>query len=148
MDIRIPVSICNLLVVYLRQPVIGRHSPGITQDQASHGVSDRGVLLHTPVLHLYIAVHDLLVVQDRRLHVPHLLPLLAIEDISLRHIRVPGLLQHLLHAVLDILHMNLGILDLILKIRRHTQRQQIDDLVVKFLLRGCKRLLDRFTDFT
>ena len=116
MDIRIPVRFSNLCVVNLGQPVISGYSTGIAQDQASHRVSHCGVFLYPPVFHFYIAVYDLFVVQDRRLHIADFFSLLSVQDIRLCHIRVACLDQYILHAVLDILHRNFPLYNFLLEI--------------------------------
>jgi len=124
MDIRISVGICNLLIIDLAEPVVCRHRAGITQDQAAYGIGHCGIFLYTPVLHLYIAVYHVLIVQQSAVHAADLLPLLPVKNISLCYIRVAGLLQHMLHAVLDLLHRNASILHPGLKISRHAQGKQ------------------------
>ena len=77
-DVRIAVGLRYLLVVNFTEPVVGSHGTGVAENQPSHGIGNRGILLHTPVLHLHIAVHHVLVIQDRAVHVPYLFPLLSI----------------------------------------------------------------------
>ena len=70
-----------------------------------------------------------------------------VQDIGLGHFRIARLLEDLLHAVLNVLHMYGSLFHLILTSRRHAQGQQIDDIVV--VLRTCcvKGLSDGITDF-
>ncbi len=145
-NIRIAVGLCNLVIVDLGQPVVGRHRTGIAQDQTAHGIRHRGILLHAPVLHLHIAVDHILVVQDRGLHGPHFLPLLTVQDISLGHFFITGLSQYLFHTVLNIFHIDRAVLHLGLKVRRHPQRQQIHNIIVILHLGGRKRFHNDIID--
>ena len=138
MDIRVPVGLPDLLIVDLRQPVICRDRAGVAQDKASYRISDGGILLHPPVGDLHIAVHDLFVIQHGGLQIPDLLPLLPVKDVSLRHIGIARFDQNRLHAVLDIFHLDQGILDLGLKVCCHLQGQQVDDVLIVLLLLGVK----------
>ena len=136
MDVRIPVGFCDFLIVYFRKPVIGCYSAGVAQDKTSYGIGDGGVFFHTPVFYLYIAVNHILVIQDGGFQVTDLLTLLTVKDICLCHFRISSLLQYLLHAVLDILHMNGAVLHLILKICGDTQCQQIDNIIGSLHIRS------------
>ena len=146
-DIRISVRLGDLLIVHLGKPVIGSHSPGIAQDQSTHGIGNGGVLLHAPVFHLHITVDHFFIIQDRGLHVPHFFPLLAVQNVSLGHFRVARLLKDLLHTVLNVLHMHGSFFHLILKICRHAQRQQINDIIVVLRTRGVKGFPYGVSDF-
>ena len=141
-DRRAAVRLGNLLVVHLAEPVVRRDRARIGQDQAPHRVRNRRVLLDPPGVDLQVVVHQVLVVQQRRVDVAHLLPLLAVQDVRLRHVRVPRLRQHLLHAVLDVLHGDLPVAYLILKVRRHVQRQQLDHAGMVLPLGRVERLCD------
>ena len=143
MDVDIPVQvrIRNLFVIYLCQPVIGCHCAGIVQYQPAHGICDGGILLYPPVLHLYIIVHHVLIIQGGLFQVPYLLALLPVQDICLGHLRVPGFLQDLLHAVLDVFYRYTAIPHLLLEIRGYPDGQQVDDVIRVGLSRCLKRLL-------
>jgi len=136
MDVCIPVGFCDFLIVYFRKPVIGCNSAGVAQDKTSYGIGDGGIFFHTPVFYLYIAVYHILVIQDGGFQVTDLLTLLAVKDICLCHFRIACLLQDLLHAVLNILHMNGAVLHLILKICGDTQCQQIDNIIGSLHIRS------------
>ena len=60
--------------------------------------------------------------------VADLLPLLAVENVGLGHVGIARLAENVLHAVLNVFHGDLIILDLVLIIRRDPQCQQIDDV--------------------
>ncbi len=138
----------NFLVVNLRKPVIGRNSPGIAQNQSAYGISNRRILFYTPVFDLDITVDYVFVIQNGRLHGTHFFTLLTIQDISLGCLRITGLLQNLLHTVLNILHVNLPVFHLILKIGRDTQSQQINNIVVILHLCGVKRFHNHFVNLS
>ena len=146
MDVRVPVSVGDLIVIDLGQPVIGCYRAGIAQDQAAHRISHCGILLNSPVFHLHIAVDDLLVIQDRGFHVADLLSLLPVKDIGLGNVAVTRLDQHVLNAVLDILHRDPVVAYFILKIRRYAKPQQIDHIIAVILLFCVKCLMDRRRD--
>ena len=146
MNIGVSVRLRDLLVIDLGQPVVRRNRAGIGQDQSAHGISHRGILLHAPVLHLHVAVHHIPVIQNRGFHRAHFLSLLAVQNVGLRSLLIARLSQHTLHAVLNILHMDRTLFDLILKIRGHAQRQQIHNIIIVVHLRRCKRFHDRIID--
>ena len=147
-DIRVSVGVRNLLVIDLGKPVIGRHCPGVAENQPAHGIGDRGILLDSPVLHLHITVDNLLIVQNRGLHVADLFPLAAVKDIGLRHLRVATLAQHRLHTVLNILHGNLFLRDFTLKIRRHPKSHHIQHILAILEPGGLKSLSQRLCNFS
>ena len=139
-DVAVLVGSGDLLIVNLAEPVVGGDGAGVGQDQAAHGVGDGGVLLHAPVVDLHIVVHQLLVVQHGGVEVADLLPLLAVEDVGLGHIGIAGLAEHILHAVLNLFHGDLAVMDLVLIVRSHPEGQQVDDVRVIFLMSGLKSL--------
>ena len=126
MDVGIAVGVGHLLVVDLAEPVVGGDGAGVGQDESAHRVGDGGVLLHPPVVDLEVVVHQLLVVEQGGVHIAHLLPLLAVEDVGLGHIGVARLGQHLLHAVLDVLHRDAAVPDLGLEVGGDPQSQHVD----------------------
>ncbi len=146
-DIRISVRAGNLLIIDFREPVVCGDCPRVGQYQPAHRVCNRRVFLHAPVLHLHIAVHDLLVVEYRRLHVAHPLALLSVQDKRLGCNGITSLLQHLLCTVLNVLHMDAAVLHLALYICCHPQRKQINNILVILHLRRLKRLDQRPADF-
>ena len=142
----VAVGVGHLLVIDLGEPVVGGDGAGVGQDEASHRVGDGGVLLHPPVVDLEVVVHQLLVVEEGGVDVAHLLPLLAVENVGLGHIGVARLGQHLLHAVLDVLHGDAPVPDLGLKVGGHPQGQHVDDAGVKLLVQGLEGLGDSGAD--
>ena len=141
-DRRAAVRLGNLLVVHLAEPVVRRDRARIGQDQAPHRVRNRRVLLDPPGVDLQVVVHQVLVVQQRRVDVAHLLPLLAVQYVGLRHVRVTRFRQHLFHAVLDVLNGDFSVVDLVLKVRCHVQRQQLDHAGMVLPLGRVERLCD------
>ena len=141
-DVGVAVRLRHLVVVDLGEPVVRRDGAGVRQDEAAHGVRDRGVLLHAPVLNLDVLVHEVLVVQQRRVGVAHLLALLAVQDVGLRHIGVAGCGEHLLHAVLHVLHADNAVLDLRFEMGGHVEGQKVDGRRMVLLAQGVERLGD------
>ena len=70
------------------------------QDSVEHVLEQTGYTDVAKAYILYIAVYHVLIVQQSAVHAADLLPLLPVKNISLCYIRVAGLLQHMLHAVL------------------------------------------------
>ena len=147
MDFRIAVGLGYLLVVNLRKPVVGRDGSAVAQDEAAHRIGHGGILLDPPVGGLYIAVHQLLVVQHGGVHIADFLPLLAVENIGLGHVVVARLDEHRLHTVLDILHLDSVVFNFGFKVGRDLKGQQIDDAGVILLLLGLEGLGDGPADF-
>jgi len=142
MDVRVAVGVRDLLVIDLAEPVVGRDGAGIGQDQPAHGVGDRAVLLDPPVRHVDVAVDDVAVVQIGGLHQAQFFPLLAVEDVGLGHVGIPGPGQHAFDAVLNVFDGDQAVLDLCLKVGGHLQRQEIDHVVGRFLLHRVKGFPD------
>ena len=148
MDICIAVRIGNLLIVNFRQPVIGCNCSRIAQNQTSHGICHRGILLHSPVLNLYIAVDNILIIQNGGLHGAHFFALFTVQDISLCDFLITCLPQHTLYTVLNVLHLHGVVLHLTLKIRRNTQRQQVHNIIAVLHLCGMKRFHNRIINLS
>ena len=146
MDVRVAVRLGDFVVIDLREPVVGGDRAAVGEDEPAHRIGDGGVLFHTPVGRLHIAVDELFIVEHRRLHVADLLPLFAVEDVALGDVRISRLDEHALHAVLDVLDGDLVVFDLRLEIRRHLQREHIDDARVILLCLRVERLGDRLGD--
>ena len=140
MDIAAAVSLGDLGVIDLAEPVVGGDGAGVGQDKTAYGVGDGGVLLHPPVVDLQIIVHQVLVVKKCGVQIADLLPLLAVEDVGLRHIGVAGLAEHIFHAVLNVLHGDLPVGDLVLIVGGDLQSQQVDDIGIVLLLSGLEGL--------
>ena len=141
------VGLGDLLVIDFAEPVVGGDGAGVGQDQSAHRVGDGGVFLHPPVADLQVVVHQVLVVQHGGFEVAHLLTLLAVEDVGLGHVRVAGLGEDVLHAVLDILHGDLPVVDLVLIVCGDLQGQQVDDVLIVGFFRGLKGLGNGGADF-
>ena len=140
------VGVGNLLVIDFREPVVGGDGAGVGEDQAAHGVGDGGVLLHPPVVDMQVVVHQLLVVQHGGVQVADLLPLLAVENVGLGHVGIACLAENVLHAVLNVFHGDLAVMDLILVIRRDPQGQEINDVRIVLHVGGLKGLGDGGAD--
>ena len=52
----------NLLIIDLRKPIVCGDGAGVGQDESTHGIGDRGILLDAPVVDLEVVVHQILVV--------------------------------------------------------------------------------------
>ena len=140
------VGVGDLLVIDFREPVVGGDGAGVGEDQTAHGVGDGGVLLHPPVVDMQVVVHQLLVVQHGGVQVADLLPLLAVEDVGLGHVGIARLAEDVLHAVLDVLHGDLAVMDFALVIRRDLQGQEINDVRIVLHVGGLKGLGDGGAD--
>ena len=66
-DMYVGVSVCvaDLVVVYLRQPVVGGNGAGIAEDKAAYRIGNGGIFLNSPVVYLKIVVDDFFVVEKR-----------------------------------------------------------------------------------
>ena len=138
--IGVAVGVGNLLVVYLGKPVVGGDGAAVGEYEAAYGVGYGRVLLYAPVGYVDVVVHRLLVVKYGGLHVAQLLPLLAVEYVGLGHVCIARLAQHLLHALLYVLHGYKAVLYLGLKVCGNLKRQQVYNAVVILLFRGLKGL--------
>ena len=146
MNVAALVSLGHLLVIDLAEPVVGGDGAGVGEDQAAYRVGDSGVLLHPPVVDLHIVIHQSLVVQHGGLDVADLLPLFAVENVSLGHVLIAGLTQYALYAVLNIFHGNAAVMNFVLIVRGDLQSQEINDVLIELLLGGLKGLGDRDAD--
>ena len=146
MDIRAAVRVGDLFVIDLRKPVIRRDRPAVGEDQPADRIGDGGIFLYPPVGRLYIAVHEFFVVEQGRLHVADLFALFAVEDVAFSHVRIPRFGEDALNAVLNVLHGDFPVLDLGFEVRRHFQREHVDDARVVLFLNGVERLGDRHGD--
>ncbi len=145
-DVAAAVGLGDLLVIDLAEPVVGRNGAGVGQNQAAHGIRHGGVFLDPPVADMKIVVDEFLVVQHGGVQIPDLFPLLAVEDVGLGHVVIAGPAQHALHAVLDVLHGDLAVADLVLVVCRDLQGKQIDDIRVVLLSGGLEGLGDGGAD--
>ena len=71
----------------------------------------------------------------------------AYLKVCLCHIGITGLLQHMLHTVLNILYMDGFPLHLLLKIRSNSECQQSDNFFIVYLLRCIKCFRNRLRYF-
>ena len=141
-DFRVAVRVRHFLVVNFRKPVVGGDGAAVGEDEPAYRIGHGRILLHAPVGRLYIAVHERLVVEHGRVHVADFLALLAVEDVAFRHVRIPRLGEHRLHAVLNVLDGDFPLFNLRLKIRSHLQREHVDDARVVLLLHRVERFRD------
>ena len=145
-DIAVPVGLGDLLVIDLTEPVVGGDGAGVGEDQSAHGVGDGGVLLDAPVIDLEVVVHQSFIVQQRGAQIADLLPLLAVEDIGLGNIGIACLAEDILHAVLDLLHGDPPVPNLVLVIGSDLQCQKVDDVGIVLLVSGLEGLGDGGAD--
>ena len=146
MDVRITMSLSDLLIINFRKPVVSSNRTGVTQNKSSYGVSNCRVFLHSPVFYLYIAVYYIFIIQNSGFHGTHFFTLLTVQNICLGSLCVSGLLQYLLYTVLNILYMNTVILYLALKVCSHTKSQKIHHVIIVLYIRSVKCLNNSITD--
>ena len=115
-DISVSVSVCDLFVVDLREPVVSCDSAGVREDEAAYGICNSGVLFYTPVFNLDVAVYKILVVQESGIHVTDLFALVTIEDVSLSYVLITHSLECSFYAVLDGFDIYSAVLSLLLGI--------------------------------
>ena len=142
MDVRILVGICDLVIIDLGKPVVGRDGTRIMENKSADRVSNGGVLFNTPVLFLNVAVHKLLVVKDGGLHVPDLFSVLAVKDVCLCHFVVACLVEDFLNTVLDRFHADGSVLNLTLEHGCNPQCKKVDDVVVVEFFCGVECFFD------
>ena len=145
-DVAVPVGLGDLLVIDLTEPVVGGDGAGVGEDQSAHGIGDGGVLLDPPVVDLEVVVYQRLVIQQGGAQIADLFPLLAVEDIGLGNVGVACLAEDVLHAVLDLLHGDPSVVDLVLVIGSDLQRQQVDDVRIVLFVGGLEGLGDGSAD--
>ena len=116
MDRRAAVCLGYVVVINFAQPVVGCDRARVGKDQSADRISNGGVLLDAPVIDLKIIIYQVLVVKKRGTDVADLLALSAVQDVGLGNIRVTGLGEDLLNAVLDIFDRDHAVPDLGLKI--------------------------------
>ena len=113
------MGIGNFIVINFGQPVIRGDGAGVGEDKAADRIGNGGIFLNAPVVKVYIIVNSCFIVKQSRVQIAKLLPLAAVEDISLGDIAVASLDQHRFNAVLDILDGNAVIFNFRLKISRN-----------------------------
>ena len=147
MDIRVAVGIGDFLVIDFAQPVVGCDRTAVGQDQAAHRIGNGGVFLDPPVQRFQVAVNELLVVQCRCRNITDIFPLLAVQNVSLGHIRIAGVAEHLFHGVLNVFNGDPAVLDFRLEITRDLQGDHIQNCLVILPLAGIECLLHSIADF-
>ena len=60
MEISIFMSIGNLFIINMMQPIIGRNSSRIVENQSAQGIIDTAILIDAPISLIEVALHDLL----------------------------------------------------------------------------------------
>lgn len=147
MNLRFAVRLCDLVVVYLAQPIVCRHRARVGQDKSAHGVRHGGVFLHAPVVDLEIVVDGVLVVEHRGVHLTKFLVLLSVENVCFCHFDVAGLDEHHFHRVLNVLNAHAVVFHLIIESRGNAQSKHIDDVVAVVFAHCAKRFFDCHLDF-
>ena len=72
------IDLLALKVTAAFEPKVKESLVGVEDIQTAHGIGYCRILLHTPVRNLYVTVHNLLIIQHRRIQIPNLLPLLSV----------------------------------------------------------------------
>ena len=139
-DIAVSVGVCYLFVIDLGEPVVRGDRAGVAENQSADGICDGRILFNAPVGNLDVAVNQLLVVEDGRLHVSDFFALLSVEDIRLCDIGVARLAEHRLDAVLNVLNGDKSVLDLALEVRSDLECEQVDDRRMSFLVERVESL--------
>ena len=93
-----------------------------------------------------ITVHEFFIVEESGLHIADLFSLFAVQNIRLRDVLVSRSLQNTLDAVLNLFHADFPVFDFGGIIRRHLEREKIDNILVIFLILGDKCLGDGIRD--
>ena len=79
----VAVSIGDLLVINLAQPVVCGDSAGVGEDKTADGIGDGAVFLNAPVLDLEVLVNGVLIVKVGGFGVAQFFSLLTVEDVCL-----------------------------------------------------------------
>ena len=140
MDVAVSVGVCYLFVIDLGEPVVRGDRAGVAENQSADGICDGRILFNAPVGNLDVAVNQLLVVEDGRLHVSDFFALLSVENIGLCDIGVARLAEHRLDAVLNVLNGDKSVLDLALEVRSDLECEQVDDRRMSFLVERVESL--------
>ncbi|MPM63455.1 hypothetical protein SDC9_110335 [bioreactor metagenome] len=141
------VGLGNLRIVNLAEPVVGGDGAGVGENQSAHGGGDGGVLLDPPVVDVEVVVYQLFVIQHGGAKIADLLPLLAVENVRFGHVAVTCLDENVFNAVLNLLHGDRAIFNLVLIVGGDLQRQQIDDVGVIGLRHSVERFGNGHADF-
>ena len=141
-DITVAVCLCDLLIIYFAQPVVCRDGTGVGENQTTDGICNGGILFHTPVQLTQIAVNGICIIQIGGFCITQFFAVFTIEDVGLGHCFVTGAGQNRFHTVLNVFHCDLIVLDLILKICRYLQGDEIYNIRRILTLRSIECLLD------
>ena len=106
MNINVSVSVSDLVVVNLTEPVVCGDSAGVRKNKTSNRICNCRVLLNSPVVHLKILVNCLLIVKSSVTKVAELLSLTAVKNVCLCYVSISCLNKNRLNAILDILNGN------------------------------------------
>ena len=142
MHITVFMGICDLIVINFAQPIVCGDCAGVGKNQTADRIGDGRVFLDAPILHLDIAVNQLFIVQNGGFHVTELLALTTIENVGLCHIVIACTAQNRFHTVLNILHGDLSVFHLCLKVSRYLECKKVDNIVVILLFLCVKRFFD------
>ena len=147
MKVCVSVRVCDFVVIDLGEPVIRGDRAGIGENQSSDGIGDGGIFLDAPIGGFDVFIDKLLVVEHCGFHVAQLLALSAVKDIGLCDVRIIGLDEDGLDAVLDVLDGDQPVFDFRLKIRCYLEGEKIDGIGIVIPVARFKRLRDGVTDF-
>ena len=78
MEFSVPVRTGDLIIIDLRQPVIGRDRAGIAEDQIPDGLLSPVIIHDPPVFYLDIGIYHISEIQKRGLHRTHFFTLFPI----------------------------------------------------------------------
>ena len=148
MDIRIAVSVGDLIIVNFGKPVIGGDSAGVAEYEPADGICHGAVFLHAPVGVLDIFVHYGFVIEHGGAHIAELFALAAVKDVRLCDIGIPRLNKDGFHAVLDILHGDKPVFDLGFEIRGDFKCKEIYHIRVRLLFACLESLFDSVGDLS
>ena len=147
MNIGISVSLGDFLIIDFGKPIVSRDSTGVAEDKSADGISNRGILLNSPVVNMKIVVNDLFIVKNRCVDISYFFSLLTVKNISLGNVIVAGLDKNRFNAVLNAFNRYLVVLYLLLKICRNLERKEINSIGIILLLTCVKRLGYSISDF-
>ena len=145
-NIRIAVCICDFVVINFGKPIICCNCAGVGENQSADGIGDGGIFLDSPVGNLDIFIDKLFIVEHGGFHIAQLFALPAVENIGLCDIRIVGLDEDGLDAVLNIFHSNESILDFRFEIRRYFQSKEINGVGIVISVACLKGLRDGMAD--
>ena len=89
MDRGLLVELRDLIVIDLIQPVVRGDRSGVGEDQSAQRILDGGVLLHSPVEPVEVAVYQLGIVEHACRRLTDALALAAVQDVRLGDAEIP-----------------------------------------------------------